>query len=200
MDNQIHVTQLFEDGTKRTQLYSRYITEKNLERELSRDEAVIHIDGNKMNYSLDNLKIISRAEQLAARAAARPGKVNLTLEDRVANMMTRRVNAGKSDSDSFVSVDGKSIPVPAAKKKKAKFSGPRTYKMAAFLCSECHKPAQRRASEVIKRQKQGLPIFCSMPCAGAYNYRANPLIRVAFEKSLARRTGATNDGIPAQTV
>jgi len=42
--------------------YHRYLIEQSLGRKLQSDEVVHHIDGNKQNNSLDNLKVMSRSE------------------------------------------------------------------------------------------------------------------------------------------
>lgn len=51
------------DGDKRsTILYSRYLMEKKMGRELSYDETVDHVDEDPTNDSIENLQVISRSE------------------------------------------------------------------------------------------------------------------------------------------
>ncbi len=51
------------EGGKRTSLsYARYLMSIHLKRNLSRDEHVDHIDGNKINDCLENFQILSQGE------------------------------------------------------------------------------------------------------------------------------------------
>lgn len=53
---------IFNDGSRTTMLYSRYLMCIKLGRVLESYEHVDHIDGNKMNDALDNLQILSQHE------------------------------------------------------------------------------------------------------------------------------------------
>lgn len=50
------------DGLRKTILYSKYLLGIKLGRVLAEKEEVDHIDGNKINDSIDNLQILTREE------------------------------------------------------------------------------------------------------------------------------------------
>ena len=50
------------NGTVETKNYARYVMEQHLGRKLTKDEVVDHIDNCKSNDSLENLQVITRAE------------------------------------------------------------------------------------------------------------------------------------------
>lgn len=52
------------NGKNKTTQYARYLLEQHLGRSLSSSETVDHIDGNFRNDSLDNLQILSRADNI----------------------------------------------------------------------------------------------------------------------------------------
>jgi len=58
---QIVIVQLF-NKKKKTMSYARYLMENKLERYLTEDEEVDHIDDNFMNDSIENLQILTGAE------------------------------------------------------------------------------------------------------------------------------------------
>lgn len=60
MVNLIHKT----DGTRKTYAYAKYLMCVDKKRVLSKDEQVDHIDGDKTNDSIDNLQILSLAENM----------------------------------------------------------------------------------------------------------------------------------------
>lgn len=51
-------------GKKKTMSYARYLMEIHLDRYLSKDETVDHIDNNKLNNKIENLQLLSRAENI----------------------------------------------------------------------------------------------------------------------------------------
>lgn len=55
----------YSDGSKGTTLYSRYLMEQKMNRELDQDEIVDHINGDKFDDRIENLQIISRKENSA---------------------------------------------------------------------------------------------------------------------------------------
>ncbi len=54
----------FEKGIRKTVSYPKYIMEKYLGRKLKKWETVDHIDGDFSNDDLENLQILSRAENI----------------------------------------------------------------------------------------------------------------------------------------
>lgn len=52
----------YNDGSKTTQSYPRYLVEQKLGRQLSAKEEVHHIDGNPDNSNFDNLMVIDSTE------------------------------------------------------------------------------------------------------------------------------------------
>ena len=57
-DNRQHVIIISLDGKRKTLSYPRYVMEINLNRYLTKDEEVHHIDGNEKNNTIFNLVII----------------------------------------------------------------------------------------------------------------------------------------------
>jgi predicted RNA-binding Zn-ribbon protein involved in translation (DUF1610 family) len=70
-----YVTQKFSDGAKRNLLYSRYVMEQHLGRQLSPDEHVDHIDDDKTNDAIENLQIVSCSENAKKAARLRPAEM-----------------------------------------------------------------------------------------------------------------------------
>ena len=61
-DGRMHVIVKYDDGTRRTVSYPRWIMERHLGRRLEDNEEVDHIDQNRFNNSIDNLEIVTREE------------------------------------------------------------------------------------------------------------------------------------------
>ena len=61
-DGRKHVIITNDDGSKTTRSYPRYLLEEKLGRALLPEETVDHIDGDHTNDSLDNLRVLTRAE------------------------------------------------------------------------------------------------------------------------------------------
>ncbi len=61
----------YEDGREETTLYSRFLMEQVLGRELSRDEHVDHIDEDPTNDLIENLQILSLSDNAKKSAKAR---------------------------------------------------------------------------------------------------------------------------------
>lgn len=57
-----NIIRVYEDGTRKTVALARHIMELHLGRELSTDEVVDHIDENPLNDVIENLQIITIAE------------------------------------------------------------------------------------------------------------------------------------------
>lgn len=54
----------YEDGTKTTKSYARYLMEKHLQRSLNEDEDVDHINNDKTDDRIENLRILCRKENV----------------------------------------------------------------------------------------------------------------------------------------
>lgn len=59
-----YVNIIYDDGSKTSMLYSRYLMEQHLGRELTFDETVDHIDEDKTNDDLSNLQVLSRSDNI----------------------------------------------------------------------------------------------------------------------------------------
>lgn len=64
-DGRKHVI-LCEDGQRTTQSYPRFLIEQFLGRKLSSLEEVDHIDGDFTNDSIENLRLLSKSENIRA--------------------------------------------------------------------------------------------------------------------------------------
>ena len=60
-DGREHVVVYFQDYTRQTVSYPKFLMEKRLNRYLNKDETVDHIDRNPLNNSPDNQQILSRS-------------------------------------------------------------------------------------------------------------------------------------------
>lgn len=70
-DNRKHVVVYTNDHKRTSKQYAKVLLEIKEQRQLRRDETVDHIDGDFLNDSLDNLQLISRAENAALSAPRR---------------------------------------------------------------------------------------------------------------------------------
>lgn len=66
------IVQIYRNGKRSAQFYSRYLMEQTLGRYLDSDECVDHIDENKLNDSIDNLQILTNAENVSKSSSNRP--------------------------------------------------------------------------------------------------------------------------------
>ena len=62
------------DGKRKTLLFSKYLMSVKVGRSLTRAEEVDHKDGDKTNDHIDNLEIVTRAENRARQAALNQGE------------------------------------------------------------------------------------------------------------------------------
>jgi len=70
-DGRQHIV-LYEDGKRKTVSYPKYLLEKKLGRSLLPNETCDHIDGDYTNNCLDNLQLLSRADNIRKHAALQP--------------------------------------------------------------------------------------------------------------------------------
>ena len=86
------------DGVKHD--YHRWLMEQELGRKLESDEVVHHIDGNKQNNDITNLKVISKAEH--ARMHATPPYFSEVARERSRISATGRRNVSRKLTDEDV--------------------------------------------------------------------------------------------------
>ena len=70
-DGRQHVI-LYRDGVRTTVSYPKYLLEQKLGRKLESHETCDHIDNDPTNNSLDNLQVLSRADNIRKQAALTP--------------------------------------------------------------------------------------------------------------------------------
>ena len=58
----MHVVIVYDDNSKKTKSYPRYLMEQHLGRELSKEETIDHIDHDFTNNSIENLQILTRQD------------------------------------------------------------------------------------------------------------------------------------------
>lgn len=64
LDGRSRIQLTFNDGTRKQMSYPKYLMECHLGRYLTEEETVDHIDQNKQNNSIDNLRIVNRREHI----------------------------------------------------------------------------------------------------------------------------------------
>ena len=70
-DGRQHVI-IYENGKRTTISYPKYLLEQKIGRKLFSDETCDHIDGDFGNNSLENLQVLSRADNIRKHAALKP--------------------------------------------------------------------------------------------------------------------------------
>ena len=73
-DGRQHVV-LYKDGKRKTVSYPKYLLEQKLGRSLLPHETCDHIDGDYTNNCLDNLQLLSRADNIRKHAALQPAEL-----------------------------------------------------------------------------------------------------------------------------
>lgn len=84
-NRKIVILQSLEDSKLKTVSYPKFLIEQHLGRYLTKDETVDHINADFTDDKIENLQILSRAENAAKSfkdGTARTGPMNLTLETR----------------------------------------------------------------------------------------------------------------------
>lgn len=78
------VTEMFIEGKWMTIGYHRYVMEQAIGRKLNRLEHVHHLDGNKLNNDISNLKIMTRSEHhgLHMKEKHKDGKIIKNLQEK----------------------------------------------------------------------------------------------------------------------
>lgn len=99
-DGRKHVVIYHPSGYKQTQSYPKYLLQKFLNKHLSSNETVDHIDNNKLNDSLDNLQILTRAnnarkEMLRSERAAKTYNFICPVCKKAATKLLRTVRGNK---------------------------------------------------------------------------------------------------------
>lgn len=64
LDDRKHIVIVYDDGRKVTKSYPRHLMEIFLGRELSTEETVDHINGDKTDDRIENLQILSRSDNI----------------------------------------------------------------------------------------------------------------------------------------
>ena len=173
-DGSIIVNLDYEDGTRRSIKYARFLMEKEIGRELTKSDVVIHKDGDTMNFALNNLELTTKSKTMKRRN--RDYSIN-TLESRVVSLLVRT----KKKRDARTTQNKITIEVTPKSPK------PRNNK-AAFICGQCRKPSEKARRNLLAREQLGKPAFCSNTCAATYNFLNNPKAQESLR--LAREKGS----------
>lgn len=74
-DGRKHICIVYEDGTRKTKSYPKFLLEQKLQRELVGNETTDHIDNDFTNDSLDNLTVLSNVDNAKKYTALHPRKL-----------------------------------------------------------------------------------------------------------------------------
>lgn len=75
-DGRQHVI-LYENGTRKTISYPKFLLEQKLKRSLRSDETCDHIDNDHTNNSLTNLQVLSRIDNSRKQMAFKPAELGV---------------------------------------------------------------------------------------------------------------------------
>lgn len=73
-DNRQHVCIIYTDGTRKTKSYPRFLLETHLNRELTKEETVDHINNDFTDNRIDNLQILTLQENILKQHQLNPRK------------------------------------------------------------------------------------------------------------------------------
>ena len=74
-DGRKHIVIIYDDGTRKTKSYPRFLMEQYLGRELLDEETVDHINEDFTDDRIENLQLLSRAENSAKAMVNKPAKI-----------------------------------------------------------------------------------------------------------------------------
>ena len=74
-DKRKHVIIIYDDGTRQTLSYPRYLMEQHLGRKLTSEETIDHINEDCTDDRIENLQLLTREENASKSAIVHPAKI-----------------------------------------------------------------------------------------------------------------------------